>query len=131
MDRQEVEATVRARLGGRAEARRRQDRRYGAEVVQTVLKRSARAGIKDVDFNAVERKHNLTLPQDYKDFVAVAGPKTFSDVNDMEGSTTSVLLPQQLDFDGYRRGKVPHLENEDAEVDGVVFAVTSLVTISC
>jgi hypothetical protein len=40
----------------------------------------------------------------------------------MEGSTTTVLPPQKLNFKNYRRGQVPHLEGEAAAVDGVMFA---------
>ena len=70
----------------------------------------------------MEKKNKLTLPQDYKDFISTVGLKSFADVCDMEGSTTSILPSQELDFKGYRRGKVPYLEGDDAEVDGVMFA---------
>ncbi len=86
------------------------------------LKKNAKKGIKAVDFAAVEKKQKLALPQDYKDFIATVGAKSFKDVNGMEGSTTSVVPPQKLDFKNYRSGKVAHLEGEDAEVDGVAFA---------
>ncbi len=86
------------------------------------LKKNAKKGIKAVDFAAVEKKQKLALSQDYKDFIATVGAKPFKDVNRMEGSTTTVLLPQKLDFKDYRSGKVAHLEGEDSEVDGVVFA---------
>lgn len=86
------------------------------------LKRNAAKSLKPVDFAAVERKHKLALPQDYKDFVSAVGSKEFADVCDMKGSTTTLLLPQKLDFKNHRRGKVPYLEGEDAEVDGVMFA---------
>jgi hypothetical protein len=85
--------------------------------------RHARKVRKPVDFAAVEQKHKLTLPQDDQDFIATVGPKYFADVRDMEGSTTTVLPPQKLDLKTHRRGQVPHLEGDDAEVDGVLFAV--------
>jgi hypothetical protein len=88
------------------------------------LKRHAKKGIKAVDFGILEKKHKLTLPTDYKEFIANVGPKSFADVCDMEGSTTSIQPPQKLDFKNYRRGKVPHLEGDDAKVDGVMFATT-------
>ncbi len=43
----------------------------------------------------------------------------------MQGYITTVLLPQRLDFQDYRRGRVPFLEAEDAQVDGVMFADTN------
>jgi len=86
------------------------------------LKKNAAKGIQAADFAAVEKKNKLTLPQDYKDFISTVGLKSFADVCDMEGSTTSILPSQELDFKGYRRGKVPYLEGDDAEVDGVMFA---------
>ncbi len=86
------------------------------------LKRTATKGLKPVDFAAVEQERKLALPQDYKDFIATVGPKSFADVCDMEGSATTVLPPQKLDFKNYRRGQVPHLEGDDAAVDGVMFA---------
>lgn len=86
------------------------------------LKRNAAKRATAMHFTALEAKHKLTLPQDYKEFIAIVGPKSFADVCDMEGSTTTVLPPQELDFKDYRRGRVPNLEGEDAEVDGVMFA---------
>jgi hypothetical protein len=89
------------------------------------LKSNARKGVKPIklpNFSALEQKHKLTLPQDYKTFVSTIGSKTFKDVNDMEGAETSVLLPQKLDFRSYRRGKAPWEEDEHANLDGVIFA---------
>lgn len=86
------------------------------------LKRNAQKRRKPVDFASVEQKHKLTLPQDYKEFIATVGPKSFADVGDMEGFTTTVLPPQKLDFKNYRRGQVSDLECDDAQVDGVMFA---------
>ena len=88
------------------------------------LKRNAKKGLKPVAFAAVEEKRKHTLPQDYRDFITTVGPKSFADVCNMEGSTTTVLPPQKLDFKNYRRGQVSHLEGDDAEVDGVMFAAT-------
>jgi len=76
----------------------------------------------NIDFAVIEKKEKLFLPQDYKDFVVSIGVNTFADVNDMEGSTATLLIPAQLDFKDYRRGKLPDLEGDDAEIDGVMFA---------
>lgn len=89
---------------------------------QQFVKKNAAKKKPGVDFAVMEKKHKVTLPPDYKNFLTVVGAKTFADVNDMEGSTTSVLPPAELDFKDYRAGKVPYLEGEDAEVDGVMFA---------
>jgi hypothetical protein len=86
------------------------------------LKRSGGKAAKPQDFSEVEKKQKITLPQDYKKFIAAFGLKTFADVCGLEGTSTRVLLPRKLDFKNYRRGKVPYLEGEQAQVDGVVFA---------
>lgn len=89
---------------------------------QQFLKKNAAKKSKAVDLAAIEKKQKLVLPADYKEFIATIGTKTFADVNDMEGSTTTVLPPAELDFKNCRRGKVPYLEGDDAKVDGVMFA---------
>jgi hypothetical protein len=86
------------------------------------LKKHAVNKAQAIDFASVEKERTLILPQDYKDFATAVGAKSFRDVCDMEGSTTTILLPEQLDFENYRRGKLPDLEGDDAEVDGVMFA---------
>lgn len=88
------------------------------------VKRNTEKGLKLVDFATVETKGKLALPKDYKDFISAVGTRSFEDVCDMKGSTTTVLPPQKLDFKNYRRGRVPHLEGDDAKVDGVMFAST-------
>lgn len=88
------------------------------------MKKNATKESQTVDFAVIEKKHQLKLPQDYKDFIAIVGEKSFADVNDKEGSATTVLPPEKLDFNDYRRGKVPYLEGDDAEIDGVMFAST-------
>jgi len=86
------------------------------------LRRNAATGIKSVDFTTEEAKRKITLPQDYKDFISQVGSKSFKNVNDMEETFTGILPPRKLDFKNHRRGKVPYLEGDDAEVDGVAFA---------
>ena len=88
------------------------------------LKRNARKGIKKVDFAAIERKHKLTLPPDYKEFISTVGPKSFNDLMENEGFTANVLVPSKLDFKDYRRGRVPDLDEEQSQIDGVMFAST-------
>jgi hypothetical protein len=88
------------------------------------LKRNTRKSGKPVDFAAVEKKHKVALPQDYKDFISTVGPKSFENVNQAEGFTATILPPNKLDFRDYRRGRVPDLEGDQAEIDGVMFAST-------
>jgi hypothetical protein len=85
------------------------------------LKRNAAKSPGAADFS-VEKTHRITLPQDYKDFITVVGPKSFAGVSGRKGSKAKVLLPQQINFNNYRRGKVPYLEGEQADVDGILFA---------
>lgn len=89
------------------------------------LKRNTKKGLRTPDFTTVERKHKITLPQAYKEFVSAIGSKAFRNICGLQGYLTTVLLPQRLDFHDYRRGKVPFLEGEDARVDGVMFAFTN------
>ena len=89
---------------------------------QQFVQKNAAKKSQSHDFAAVEKKQQFTLPADYKDFITVVGPKTFADVNGMEGATTSVLPPAELDCKNYRRSKVPELAGDEAAVDGVAFA---------
>ena len=77
-------------------------------------------------FAAVEKKHKVTLPQDYKDFISVVGEKEFEDVMEQAGFSAFVVPPKQIDFRGYRRGKLKDLlgDEESLAVDGVMFAET-------
>jgi hypothetical protein len=78
------------------------------------------------DFVAVEKKHKLALPQDYKDFISAVGPKSFRDVMQQEGFEVRVLPPGKLDFKTYRRGNTNGVlfDEESLRVDGVTFADT-------
>jgi hypothetical protein len=78
------------------------------------------------DFVAVEKKHKLALPQDYKDFISTVGPKSFQDVMQQEGFKVRVLPPGKLDFKTYRRGNTKGVlfDEESLRVDGVAFADT-------
>jgi hypothetical protein len=88
------------------------------------VKRHAKTKPRSFDFAAVEAKHGVELPEDYKQFMSAVGPASFEDVNGTEGFAARVLPPAKLDFREYRRGKVPDLEADSARVDGVMFAVT-------
>jgi len=45
---------------------------------------------KKIDFTAIEKKHKVTLPQDYKEFVTSVDPKSFPCVT--SSSETRVML---------------------------------------
>lgn len=77
-----------------------------------------------IDFSTVEKKRKLILPQSYKDFISTVGSIPFEDVLEMEGSTTTVLPPHKLNFKDYRKGRVPELDEEQSQIDGVMFAET-------
>lgn len=88
------------------------------------LKRNAKKGNKSLDFATVEKKQKLALPGDYKKFIASAGSMTFEDIMETEGFTATVLPPAKLDFKGYRRDRIPELDEEQSQIDGVMFAET-------
>lgn len=95
-----------------------------AKWFQQYLKKNAKKKPAAVDFEAVEKKEKIKLPKSYKGFITKVGSKSFKDVNDMEGSTTKVLPPKQLDFRDYRAGALEDTDEESAAVDGVMFAAT-------
>ena len=88
------------------------------------LQRKAKENLPKADFTAVVRKHELTLPQAYVDFIVTVGSMDFEDVMENEGFTARILPPEKLDFTGYRRGQVPDLDEEQSQIDGVMFAET-------
>jgi len=112
---------------GLAETQTRTDSKAGnisQKWFKQFLKRNVKKRIPKVDFAAIEKKQKLILPQDYKDFVSTMGSMSFQDVMESEGFTASVLLPAKLDFKGYRRGRLPGLDKEQSQIDGVMFAET-------
>jgi len=56
------------------------------------LKKNAAKNAQAVDFVIVEKKQKVTLPQDYKDFIAMVGPKSFNDVNDLTSAIVSCSM---------------------------------------
>ena len=78
------------------------------------------------DFASIEKKQKLMLPKDYKDFITTVGPKSFEDVMDQEGFAAHILPPTELDFKGFRLGKMKDLlfDKESLAIDGVMFADT-------
>lgn len=91
---------------------------------QQFLGRNAANGIRPIDFAAVEKKCKLALPPSYKKFMLAAGPMSFADVNGIKGFVAHVLPPSKLDFKNHRRGKTGGLDQEQSQIDDVVFAST-------
>lgn len=88
------------------------------------LKRNAKRRPQNYDLAAIEKKQKLALPKDYKDFVSMIGSMAFKDVMETLGFTARVLPPPKLAFKNYRRGCVPELDEEQSQIDGVMFAET-------
>jgi hypothetical protein len=88
------------------------------------LKKNAARKAPRINCDAIEKKQKVKLPDDYKNFVSTVGEKAFKNVNGLEETLTTVLPPEDLDFKGFRRGKVRNLEGDGAKVDGVMFAST-------
>jgi hypothetical protein len=88
------------------------------------LQRNAKKRPLQYDIAAIETRQNLGLPKDYKDFISAIGPMSFEGVMETEGFTARVLPPPRLDFKNYRQGRVPDLDEEQSQIDGVLFAET-------
>jgi Ni/Co efflux regulator RcnB len=93
---------------------------------QYLKKNAAKKQPAKIDIAAIEKKQKLALPQDYKDFIATVGPKSFEDVMEQEGFAANVLPPSKIDFRDFRRGKMKDQlgDEESLAVDGVMFADT-------
>jgi hypothetical protein len=90
---------------------------------QYLKKQSLRSAM-NVDIATMESQHKIKLPPDYVQFLEMIGPKAFDGVNGTEGFTARILPVSDMDFGHYRRGKIPDLDENDAQIDGVMFAST-------
>jgi hypothetical protein len=88
------------------------------------LKTNTKGKVKEFDFGAIKKRERIELPKAYRAFIRSVGTKSFRDVMEMVGFKATVLAPSDLDFKNYRRGKVEFLDEDDAEIDGVMFATT-------
>jgi hypothetical protein len=86
------------------------------------LQRNAAKKPTTVDFAAFEKKHKIKMPGTYKDFISAVGSKSFPDVGGLKGSRTTVLAPNKLDFEDYRRDQLARLIGAPTKIDGVLFA---------
>ena len=83
------------------------------------LAKNARKNLPSQDFAAVEKKHRVKLPECYKKFITLVGPKAFKDIDGEEGFRARVLPPKKLEFaECGERGE------EDQVFQGVMFATT-------
>jgi hypothetical protein len=86
------------------------------------LRKNASASPRRYNFGAIEKKHAVTLPSTYKEFISQVGEKEYVDVDGIDGFTARILAPTKFNFKSYRRGKLD--AEELAELDCVLFAVT-------
>jgi hypothetical protein len=83
------------------------------------LANNARKNLPAQDFAAVEKKHRVKLPESYKQFITIVGPKAFRDIDGEDGFRARVVPPKKLEFsECCERGE------EDQVFQGVMFATT-------
>ena len=90
---------------------------------QYLKKNASNKKLPKMDFASIEKKHKIKLPEAYKAFMTVVGPKSFEDVNATEGFTANVSPPNKLDFKTCRQ-KMWKKTSVESDVDGVIVAVT-------
>jgi hypothetical protein len=74
------------------------------------------------DTRALERRLKIRLPKSYLEFVNKLGPVSFTNIDEQEGFTASILAPDELAIGGY----VDEFEDEESKaVNGLIFATTS------
>ncbi len=88
------------------------------------LTKHAREPAPSFDFSEVEDRIGKPLPPSYKAFLSKVGPTTFHDLDAMEGFDAKILGPDSLDQSAYRRGMIEVEEEENALIDGLLFATT-------
>ena len=87
------------------------------------LKTHARKKRSDWDIKVVERRLKTKLPKSYLDFVSRIGSVSFDNVDEQEGFTVEILVPDQL---GLEEEWADDLEDEESKaVNGLTFATTA------
>jgi hypothetical protein len=91
---------------------------------KSFLKRNTAKRKNAADFELIERKYRIALPQDYKEFIRTVGARSFENAEGLKETTTTVLPPAKMDFKNFRRGKNVYTTDNNIEIDGVMFATT-------
>ena len=112
--------------GGRPKAPKSAD---ATEWFKDYLKNNAKKNPVVHDFDAVEKRQKLKLPESYRKFIAQVGTKTFKDVDGEEGFAVHILPPKKLDFEEFR--KLPAEKGDEDRIEGVVFATTDHGDLFC
>jgi len=71
---------------------------------------------------AWSRTHGIQLPQDYQRFATTVGNKRFRNLMGLEGLDVSIVGPDRLDCESFRRDP-PENPEDDPEPDGLLFAI--------
>ena len=73
------------------------------------------------DIKAVEKRIHAKLPKSYVDFVTAVGTTTFENVDEQEGSSVSILSPNELNV----VGDIGELDDEESKaINHLTFATT-------
>lgn len=91
---------------------------------RSYLKPNAAKKPVEPDFARVEKEQRIELPPSSKEFIAIIGEKTYTDIDKDEGFTVRVLSPEKLDFVNYRKGTLEVTNEESKEIDRGMFAIT-------
>lgn len=92
---------------------------------QTFLSKHQKDTSAKASFAAIEKAHGIKLPVGFTKLVRQCGALTFRNVDGNSGLTVHLLQPDKMDFKNYRRGKIPHLDEEQTQIDGVMFATAN------
>lgn len=85
------------------------------------LKANAQQVEANWEIKAIERRLKAKLPKSYVDFVTIVGPVSFTNVDDQEGFSVSILAPDKLGMEGHAED----LHDEESKaVNGLMFAST-------
>ncbi|MFO0938901.1 MAG: SMI1/KNR4 family protein [Gemmataceae bacterium] len=75
----------------------------------------------DWDVKATERRVKAKLPKSYLDFISLVGPKSFDNIDEQDGFTSSILPPNELESE---TGYAEFEDEESKAVNAVTFAST-------
>ena len=95
------------------------------------LKKSKRKKAIEVNFSTVEDQLGKPLPDSHKEFVTKIGKKRYADLDNTDGFDAEIVGPGEMDLTSYRRGTLDVGDDENARVDGVMFATTGHGDVFC